>query len=61
MEVFSKSDEKYIKEAFQMRNKYMVDSSDMVIFCVERNKSTAYRAKKYAISSRKEIVEVTSI
>lgn len=61
VEIFSKSDEKHIKEAFQTRNKYMVNSSNMVIFCVERNKGTAYRAKKYAISSRKEIVEVTSI
>ena len=61
VEIFSKSDEKHIKEAFQMRNKYMVDSSDMVIFCVERNKGSAYQAKRYAETSRTEIVELTAI
>ena len=61
VEILSKSDEKHIKEAFQMRNEYMVDSSDMVIFCVERNKGSAYQAKRYAETSRTEIVELTAI
>ena len=60
VEIFSRSEEKHIREAFRFRNKYMVDRSDMVICYAERNKDDAFLAKKYAERSGKEVVEVTN-
>lgn len=53
IEVCSESEDKYFKSAHQIRNRYMVDKSDMVIFCVEHSYGGAYKTMRYAM--KKEI------
>ena len=40
--------EKHFKSAHQIRNRSMVDRSDLVIFCVEHNSGGAYQTMQYA-------------
>lgn len=39
----------YYKSAIQIRNREMVDRSDFVIFCVERESGGAYQTMQYAL------------
>ena len=48
------------KGAMQIRNREMVDRSDLVIFCVERNSGGAYQTMKYAIKNQKNIINLCS-
>ena len=44
--------------AITYRNRWMVDKSDYVITCVNRNFGGAAKAKEYAEKHRKNIVEI---
>lgn len=46
------------KSAIVLKNRWMVEQSDLVIVCVERNKGGAYEAMKYAQSLNKEIINI---
>ncbi|MBR1736979.1 MAG: hypothetical protein IJ736_08190 [Firmicutes bacterium] len=46
------------KSAIQVRNRYMVDRSDLVVFFVERDKGGAYQTMKYAIKQGKKILNI---
>ena len=46
------------KSAMQIRNREMVDRSDFVIFCVERNSGGAYQTMKYAMRQEKHIINL---
>ena len=48
------------KSAMQIRNREMVDRSDLVIFCVERSSGGAYQTMKYAIKNQKNIINLCS-
>jgi len=48
------------KGAVQIRNREMVDRSDLVIFCVERSSGGAYQTMKYAIKNQKNIINLCS-
>lgn len=48
IEICDESAEKYFKSAYQVRNRSMVDRSDMVIFHVEYCYGGAYQTMKYA-------------
>lgn len=48
------------KAAIQIRNREMVDRSDLVIFCVERSSGGAYQTMKYAIKNQKNIINLCS-
>ena len=48
------------KGAMQIRNREMVDRSDLVIFCVERSSGGAYQTMKYAIKNQKNIINLCS-
>ena len=61
VEICEKSAGSHYKAAFQVRNKYMTDRSDMVIFYVERNKGGAFQTKKYAEKSGKFFVNLHSM
>ena len=43
------------KAAMQIRNREMVDRSDLVIFCVERKKGGAYQTMQYAEKQAKKM------
>ena len=43
------------KGAMQIRNREMVDRSDLVIFCVERSSGGAYQTMKYAMKQERII------
>ena len=58
VEVCSEAENAYFKAAIQTRNKAMVERSDMVICCIERNSGGAYTAVKYAIKLGKRVVNV---
>lgn len=49
------------KAAITLKNKWMVEQSDLVIFCVERNSGGAYAAMRYAKRLNKKIVNLYNI
>ena len=58
VEVCSEAANAHFKAAIQIRNKAMVERSDMVICCIEHNSGGAYTAVKYAIKLGKKVVNV---
>lgn len=48
----------HFKSAIQTRNREMVDRSDLVICCIERNKGGAYQTMQYARRQEKKIVNI---
>ncbi len=48
------------KSAITLKNRYMIDRSDLVIVYVERNKGGAYTAMKYADRLNKSIINLYS-
>lgn len=58
IEICAESAEKHFKSAHQMRNRAMVDRSDMVIFCVERESGGAYTTMRYAKKSGTQLINL---
>ena len=58
IEICEESSTKHFKAAFQVRNKHMVDRSDLVIFYVETNEGGAYQTMRYAITQSKECLNL---
>lgn len=48
----------HYKRAIKLRNKWMIDNSEFVISCVNRNFGGAYEAVKYAKKSKKKIFNI---
>ena len=48
IEICVESAEKHFKSAHQVRNRSLVDRSDLVIFCVEHDSGGAYQTMRYA-------------
>lgn len=48
VEICAESAAAHYKSAIQVRNRCMVDRSDLVICCVQRNSGCAYRTMQYA-------------
>ena len=46
------------KGAFQIRNRQMVDRSDLVVFCVDHSSGGAYQTLRYAQRKKKEILNL---
>lgn len=53
-----KSCKAHPKSAIQIRNKYMVNRSDLVIFYVETTSGGAYQTMKYADKQCKNIINI---
>ncbi len=51
----------YPKSAITLKNRWMVEISDLVIFYVERNKGGAYTAMKYAEKLNKKIINLYTV
>lgn len=58
VEVCGESDEAHYKNAFKIRNRRMVERSDLVVCCVERKSGGAYEAAKYAQSMGVEVINI---
>ena len=48
----------HFRSAFQQRNRAMVDRSDLVICCIERDEGGAYKAVRYAQKTNKKVMNV---
>lgn len=49
------------KSAITLRNRWMIEQSDLIIVYVEREKGGAYTAMKYAKRSNKKIINLYSV
>lgn len=58
VEICQASADVHPKAAIQLRNKYMVDRSDEVVFYVEHERGGAYTTMKYAVKCNKKIVNI---
>lgn len=61
IEICAESAEKYFKAAHQTRNRSMVDRSNTVIFCVERQTGGAYQTLEYAKKADVEIINLPNV
>jgi len=61
VEICSESDGSHPKAAYQIRNRSMVDRSDLIIFCVTHNHGGAYQTLQYAKSKRKDIINIADL
>lgn len=48
VEIYERGAVTHLKAAFRARNRSMVDRSDLVVFCVDRNRGGAFQALRYA-------------
>ena len=56
VEVCAESENVHPKQAIQVRNRYMVDRSNLVVFWVEHKTGGAYQTMKYTINEKKNFV-----
>ena len=61
IEICSESAEKHFKSAHQIRNRTMVDRSDLVVFCVEHNSGGAYQTLQYAKKANANIINLPDV
>ena len=57
VEICAASSSAHFKSAITIRNHYMIDRSDLVIFCVD-HKGGAYNAMKYAEKNGKDFINI---
>ena len=56
VEICAEATERHFKSAHQIRNRSMVDRSDLVVFCVEHSSGGAYQTMRYAKKVNANIV-----
>ena len=61
VEICAEAAEKHFKSAHRIRNRTMVDRSDLVVFCVEHNSGGAYQTMQYAKKSNANIINVPDV
>ena len=61
IEICAESAEKHFKSAHQTRNRSMVDRSDLVVFCIERNSGGAYQTMQYAKKANANIINLSDV
>ncbi|WP_028511414.1 hypothetical protein [Ruminococcus sp. NK3A76] len=59
VEVYYRSSQAHPKAAIQIRNRYMIDRSDLVVCCVQHNSGGAYLTLKYAEKQGKKIINIS--
>ncbi len=55
VEICSKSSNAHYKAAIQVRNRSMVDRSDLVVCCIQHNSGGAYKTVQYAFKQGKPV------
>lgn len=58
VEICAASASSHFKAAFQIRNREMVDRSDLVICCIQHRKGGAYQAVRYAEKCKIDTINV---
>ena len=58
IEICRCSSDAYYKSAFQARNQNMVDRSDLVLCCIERQSGGAYKTIQYAQKQKCQIINL---
>ena len=58
IEICPESHAAHFKAAMQIRNRHMVDRSDLVICYVEHNSGGAYQTMQYALKQEKEVINL---
>ncbi len=58
VEICSYSSDAHYKSAIQVRNRCMVDRSDMVVCCIQHKSGGAYKTMQYAEKHNKKIVNL---
>lgn len=61
VEICAESADKHFKSAFQVRNRSMVDRSDLVVFCVERTSGGAYQTMQYAQKTGANFINIPDV
>ena len=61
VEICAESAEKHFKSAHQIRNRTMVDRSDLVVFCVAQNSCGAYQTMQYARKANTNIINLPDV
>ena len=59
VEVCYESSKAHPKAAIQIRNRSMIERSDLVVCCVQHNSGRAYRALQYAEKQGKRIINIS--
>lgn len=59
IEVCAEASEAHYKSAIQVRNKIMVDRSDLVVCCIQKNTGGAYKTVKYAENQNCTVVNLS--
>ncbi len=55
VEICSESSDAHYKSAIQVRNRCMVDRSDLVVCCIQRKSGGAYKTIQYALKQGKQV------
>ena len=55
VEICSKSSDAHYKSAIQVRNRCMVDRSDLVVCCIQHKSGAAYKTVQYAEKQGKQV------
>ena len=58
IKVCSESSEAHYKSVIQVRNRSMVDRSDLVVYCIQRNSGGAYKPVRHAQNQNCRIVNL---
>lgn len=58
VEICSKSAKSHYKAAIQVRNRYMIDRSDLVICYIEQKSEGAYKSLQYALTQGKNVKNI---
>ena len=61
IEICAEAAEKHFKSAHQIRNRTMVDRSDLVVFCVEHSSGGAYQTMQYAKKANANIINLPDV
>lgn len=61
IDICAASAQRHFKSAHQIRNRSMVDRSDLVIFCVKHNSGGAYQTMQYAKKENANIVNLPDV
>lgn len=58
IEICEESSVKHFRAAFQVRNRRMVDRSNLTVFYVETNEGGAYQTMQYAVQQGKDLINL---
>ena len=61
VQICTEAAEHHFKSAHQIRNRFMVDRSDLVVFYVEHNSGGAYQTMQYAKKANVNIVNLSHV